>query len=615
MKRLKYVLFFILTLSLCPAAHAAFEMTVGRTTVTEGETFQIYLRQDKDVSSVDISPLFVDFNVVGRQQSSRTRIVNGKKSQTYELILTLAPKKTGMLTLPALTSGNESSKPVAIKVLSAEEALSSMPPEERDRQETDAVQSAPKVFLRAEVSDAEPMEKTPVIYTVRLFFTDDVMQGGITAPSSKEFVLKQTGEPTNTQETVGGVSYQVTEYNFALFAQRTGKITVPPAVFNGTVVASDFPDLMNDDMDDMFNFGSLMRRPRLSSFLTGRTVSVNSPSVVLNVKAPPAGAGDDFLPASDVTLSENFSPDAQSVTQGDVVTRTVTLTATGTIDSELPEIVFPDGTDYKQYPSKSEGQTFFKGKIPVARKTRQIVFIPSKSGRVVLPRLSIPWYDTATKTSKTAVLPERVLNVLPLAGATEERPSVAEEYGLPEKPDKKAQSVRETAAAEETSDENAAADYEIISPQTSTSALRMFLAGAFLGAALILGVWFAFKVRGGKNTAESQATNAGKARKITADLKEACFSGNPQKARDALKAFAALYWRGNEAALSLTDIADRLGKPAFCDEVAALNEVLYGHDGAVWDGRALFAAFEDAQNAMKTKSRSETSAVPPLYPL
>lgn len=63
-----------------------------------------------------------------------------------------------------------------------------------------------------------------------------------------------------------------------------------------------------------------------------------------------------WLPATDVAVSEDFTPPKQTISLGEALTRTVTVMAAGVRDSQIPDLTFPDGTDYKQYPGKTDSK-------------------------------------------------------------------------------------------------------------------------------------------------------------------------------------------------------------------------------------------------------------------
>ena len=630
MKKLKGMI-FISTLLFCMHAYAAFEMTVARTSVSEGEPVQLYLRQPSGTESIDFSPLYKDFDIVGQRKSYQSHFVNGKGTQTSETVLTLAPKRTGKITLPSLSAGGQTTKPIEITVLTAEETLAAVNAGQNKAQtgsesQPQAQIQAPKVFLRASLSDTSPMEQTPVVYTLRVFTARDVISGNITPPTSKDFEIRQIGDGVAGQETVNGIPYQTEEYAFSIIPLRSGQITVPAAVFSGAVSENDpFGNIAGDDFFDMNDF--FMRPPRLSPFLTGRSVTVNSPVLTINALARPENVKGDFFPAQKVTLSEKYLPDSTQIKLGDAVTRTISLQAVGASQANVPQISFDENKAYRQYPAKPEINVTFQGQTPVVEQTRQIVFIPSQAGKVILPSLQIPWYDSVSKTVKTAVLPEKEITVTGASAGTQPPPpsttlnndvsAAPRQQVVP--PETKSLPRVENQAVSEPSFLKLAADESVkretaVQREEKMSAL-MFMAGLFIGAALILAVWFLSRYRFARREKEQMKKSRLLLRRLTEDFKKACVKNNPQKARDALKALAAFYMPDNRNA-SLSEFAQKTGSEAFINEIDALNNVLYGRGAETWNGDVLFAVFNENKDALYRDLNDESeNVVPPLYPV
>lgn len=91
----KIVFAFLVTLAFCQTALAGFQADVSRTVIPEGESFQLYLRQDGDAAQPDISVLNEDFLIVMERKSFKSTYVNGKTQTFNENVLTLIPKKRG----------------------------------------------------------------------------------------------------------------------------------------------------------------------------------------------------------------------------------------------------------------------------------------------------------------------------------------------------------------------------------------------------------------------------------------------------------------------------------------------------------------------------------------
>ena len=65
----------------------------------------------------DLSLLENDFEVLDASQSSRTSIVNGVQDRSYDWRVTLMPRRVGVLSIPSLRVGGESSGALDVEVV------------------------------------------------------------------------------------------------------------------------------------------------------------------------------------------------------------------------------------------------------------------------------------------------------------------------------------------------------------------------------------------------------------------------------------------------------------------------------------------------------------------
>ena len=390
----KLFLFFCLIFASTPA-FADFKATVSRTTLPEGESFQLYLRQNGDAEQPDVSVLNKDFTVVGQRKSYKTSIINGKAEKYNENILTLIPKTAGTVVLPAIYAGKEHTSPMNLTVVPAGTALPAAAGQKQP------VQS--KVFLRASLSDEKPFVAQQVVYTVRLYTNEDtvLLDGALTPPAADGVAVEQWGEARRSRTLINEAPYNVLEYKFLLFAQKSGKIKLEAPRFQGIV--SD-PDAGRDT--DIFGFQSAF-----SGFFGQKNIVVRASDATLDVKPLPDGVKTGWLPATHVEIAEEFSPESASVALGEAVTRTVSVAVNGARDTQIPDPDFPAGDGYKLYPGQTDSKKMFDDQGIVGVKTRQVVFMPTKTGDVVLPALELPWYDVKNQTVQIAVLPSKTIKV------------------------------------------------------------------------------------------------------------------------------------------------------------------------------------------------------------
>jgi len=89
--------------------------------VPQSQPFTITIESHGNASGLpDLSMLERDFQIVNRRASQRSSTVNGFRSQRTTLSITLLPKRSGILEIPPIPFGTESTDPKRIEVLGDE---------------------------------------------------------------------------------------------------------------------------------------------------------------------------------------------------------------------------------------------------------------------------------------------------------------------------------------------------------------------------------------------------------------------------------------------------------------------------------------------------------------
>ncbi|HUH57011.1 MAG TPA: BatD family protein, partial [Pseudomonadales bacterium] len=118
-KRLFLLPFLFLLFFSQPSLAAEFTASVDRTKIGEQDTVTLKLRLNEQVyrGQPDLSVLEEDFRIQGQQRSQQLSFVNGKSESFTEWNIGLLPRRTGTLTIPALSFKGESTQPIIIEVL------------------------------------------------------------------------------------------------------------------------------------------------------------------------------------------------------------------------------------------------------------------------------------------------------------------------------------------------------------------------------------------------------------------------------------------------------------------------------------------------------------------
>ncbi len=398
-----YLIFFLLTLWV-GQAQAALTARLDRDQITEGETVRLLVEAEGQVSgSPDTTPLQADFEVLGINSGSRVNIINGRMDASTSWTITLSPKRSGKLTVPALELEGEQTQPLTLQV--SETPVASGPA------------SGSSIFIETEVDRSDPYVQGMLRYTVRLFYEVKLAEGSLSEPQLDNALVRRLGKDREYSAERNGRRYRVIERRYAIFPQTSGELELPAPVLDARVPdqtakrRSPFQGLFGrDPFDDPFFGGS-----RLGDVFTStRPVRVRGESRLLQVRPRPnQTAGHEWLPAETVVLSESWQPQAGELRVGDPITRSITLRAQGVTGEQLPELDPGQVAGFKVYPDRAQVNTQDLQQTVQGEMSRNVAFVPIRPGRFTLPAVRLHWWDTRTDQERLVELPERSVEVLP----------------------------------------------------------------------------------------------------------------------------------------------------------------------------------------------------------
>jgi hypothetical protein len=574
------VLTLALTFAVPARAATTLDASVDHDIVQPGETIELRLRQlgDGPAEAPDLAPLAQDFDVLDTSQSHRISIVNGVREVSTDWVVTIAPRTTGTLTIPALGAGGAVSEPITLRVVEATADTA-------DAQK-------PDLFVETSVDQGSPFVQGEVRYTVRVYDAIGIREGTLTEPAADHLGVRPLGEGRAYDEMVGGRRYRVHEREYALVPQASGAVTVPPVTLEATV-----PDARGGPrtgfgggslIEEFFGDDALFDR----FFDRGRQVRVRSNPVTLTVQARPDAAGDGwFLPARRVELARERDT-TRTVRVGEPIEQTIVLRALGASAEQLPELDVPAADGTKQYSDAPETRTVPTADGTVAERRQTWTLMPSKAGTLTLPAVEVRWWDVEARAARTATLAAETVEVLPASGAAAQAEPAPDAAAAAFEPP--------TNAADETTDASESVD--VPAP--------WWLAG---GAALLLaaGVYLVARRRG-PASAPAIAAQAS-TRALTGAIEDACRRHDTRAARAALFAWA----RATSADAPPTttgEIARRMASSGMAEALAELDAALYGRETTVWRGDTLWQAFRASERARPSAEAAPREVLPGLYP-
>jgi hypothetical protein len=276
-----------------------------------------------------------------------------------------------------------------------------------------------RISVTAKADTTTPYQNQPVLYTVRV-----VVRAGISKMSASDIeitnaIVEDTGSPDVSDDFERGSPVKVAEFHYIITPLQAGKIIIPAVALEGEFQAPSLA-LPPDPSGNSAVSSATQQALNFFSTYGAETFHIASNATALNVK-PPVAAMDPWLPLTSLKISEKIDA-SQSVHVGEPVTRKITLSATGAVGSQLPDIgAQQQFGNFRAYADKPVMGENFDSKTAVISgwRTDSYSVIARSAGSLVLPAIRISWWDVVNNRAATAELPERVLHILPAKTAQE----------------------------------------------------------------------------------------------------------------------------------------------------------------------------------------------------
>lgn len=558
----------VLGMLMAATAHGAVTATLDANQVGAGESVRLTLQYEGQTrEQPDLTPLQQDFDILSTSRSNNMQIINGTVSSHTETQAVLSPKHAGQVSVPQITWAGERSNPLTLTVSAT------------------AAAQPDSVFLETIVDQRQPYVQAAVNVTVRVYSGEQLLQASLEFAGSGDVLVQQVGADRNRTLEKNGRQYEVVERHYVLFPQKSGELKIPGPQLAGQVVMrlrSDRP--ATDPFADLFG---------TAGGLAGtKPIRVHGDDVVLNVRAQPGGVdGRYWLPAQNVTITENWHPDTAELHVGDPITRDLHMRAEGLTAAQLPDLSallkLPAGL--KAYPDQAKLANAAQGDVVVGKRDQSVAMIADQAGTFEFAPLRLTWWDTQANQPREVTLSGRTLKILPAVGhAAEQAPAATEGPGV---------AIGNSGKA----------------PVAPTGGRRSALSNPWLWISLALALlWLGTVLAWIISRRPPRKAASLSAPKARAQFQVACRRNDAQSARGALLAWAATAWPESPPR-SLAALARRVGDDKISALLLQLGRALYR--GAPWDGAALAAAINELppRGGAMSDGNANGGGLAPLY--
>lgn len=389
---------------------ASIRSEVDRTEISLNDTLQLTIIVDEQVafSSPELGDLEKHFDIISRRRSNEYRSNNGEVHSFTKWSLTIGPKQEGKLIVPSFEYDGNYSDAITINVATQKKVSGN-----RD------------IFIETELDKKQVFVQEQIIYTQKLYSAVNISSHD---PQPLDIAGARVEHLTdhNYQTRISGRPYVVLELRYAIYPQQSGKLEIP--ALSWVMMTSSGRRNVFDPFGN--NQGNVRRMSTETRFI--------------EVQAKPAQSGR-WLPTADLKLSQQWSQQPENFVVGEPITRTIQISAQGLTAAQLP-LVSTDSENilnrvlkiYPEQPKTEDRKT--TGGIQGIRQTTEAL-IPNTAGPLLLPEISVRWWNTNSNDWQVSKLAAQQVNVKANPGFVPNQnapvaPAVRDAVALPEHDDK-----------------------------------------------------------------------------------------------------------------------------------------------------------------------------------
>ena len=541
---------------------------VNKNPVVVGNMFQLHIEAKNvdDAEEPDLSSI-QGLQVLNRSVQNQTSIMGTSVSRTVSWTYILIAPSAGNYLIPALQVGNEQTSPISLEAI-----VSTLNPQQK------------LVRLEVDVTPKKVYPQQQVLVRLRISRGDQLENESITPFELAGAQVEKLSQRSH-QTVKNGKKQEITEIVYAVLPEKSGTIVIPQVRYHGEVMQGG---ITQRNFGNLRDFGNLFQK-------RGRRIFSTSEQQTVEVKPMPSGFKGWWLPADKLVIEEMWQPDPPLFRVGEPVTRTVAIFANGAFGNQIPEISFVYPAAIKGYADQPVIETEKTSEGLKGMRKEKWALIPNQAGKIKLPGISVSWWDVSRDELRTAVIPSKIINVLPVPGSQPQ--NTALETPVPQKNKTETAVLQEPVRAEESFPwKNAAIGFALL-----------------WGLTMLL--WFvnrnkkiASTIKKEENFIQDQQNTI---RETTKNVEKAFRSGDPGTVQTALLKWGNSVWV-NDPPQGLEQIVERM--PELKNGINALNSVLYGKHQNGNSLEVLHTDFQGISLYNKKGKNNKNTQLKPMYP-
>lgn len=352
-----------------------FSASVNRSQIELNESLELTLSIDQQIflGEPDLDGVRQNFTVLGQSRNSQYSNTNGESVSSTVWAIALKPKKTGYLVIPPIEFKGLQSNAIAVEVTEPKQAKAG-----KDAQ----------VFFETDIDRTELRVGAQLLYKVQLYSAVNMARANITEPKLDRAIIHSLDDQLIYQAVRNGQRYQVHEWNYAIFPQHAGTLTIPAPILNATLSSR--------------------------SSMYGRPISITTENQTVEVKPIPDNyPAKPWIATPSLSAIQQWTPLTPEIKVGDSINRTIQINVANNEASVIPGLEHFDIDGVKTYPDKPQIKDNVTSQGIQGQRIEKIAYVVTKAGKLTLPEVVISWWNTETQQLETTKLPSQTFIVEP----------------------------------------------------------------------------------------------------------------------------------------------------------------------------------------------------------